>query len=65
MRKKFKYYQTIHPSLLVETNKMNAVDNESDSERGKINFFYDINCIFSGRRIEISGGRRPSNPPTR
>jgi hypothetical protein len=32
MRKEFKYYQTAHPSLLLETNKMNAVDdNESEN----------------------------------
>jgi hypothetical protein len=40
MRKEFKYYQTAHPSLLLETNKMNAVDdNESESEREKTSNF--------------------------
>lgn len=38
MRREFKYYQIAHPSLLLETDKMNAGGNESERESERICF---------------------------
>jgi len=48
MRREFKYCQIAHPSLLLGTDKMNAVDNESENERENIYFFLLNQLYFRG-----------------
>jgi hypothetical protein len=46
MRKEFKYYQIAHPSLLLETDKMNIVNKENQKERETIYIFMKSTVYF-------------------
>jgi hypothetical protein len=56
MHRELKYYQIAHPSLLIQTDKMNDVDNESESERENIYFLMKSIVYF---RV---GGAHPAHP---